>query len=278
MKNRLLKISLIGKTNSGKSTFLNLVVGEQISIINRKVNTTQDIIKGIVNFNETQLIFFDSPGTNVKKEKEIKNKKFQTHLYEVIDNTDLIMYFIDSNLKKFDHILYEIKKISETKKKILIIFNKIDLINPKKILFLVKNLKNYEYIDEFFYISAKYNKGIKDLKKYLISNSLSKKWIYLDNEVSNKDDIFITSECTRNAVLTYIHKEIPYNVIVKNDCFKTLKNGDKKIKQSIKIKNPRYKSILLGKNGQTIKKIRVKSQNEISKIFDLKVHLYLKII
>ncbi len=278
MKNRLLKISLIGKTNSGKSTFLNLVVGEQISIINRKVNTTQDIIKGIVNFNETQLIFFDSPGTNVKKEKEIKNKKFQTHLYEVIDNTDLIMYFIDSNLKKFDHILSEIKKISETKKKILIIFNKIDLINPKKILFLVKNLKNYEYIDDFFYISAKYNKGIKDLKKYLISNSLSKKWIYLDNEVSNKDDIFITSECTRNAVLTYIHKEIPYNVIVKNDCFKTLKNGDKKIKQSIKIKNPRYKSILLGKNGQTIKKIRVKSQNEISKIFDLKVHLYLKII
>ena len=278
MKNRLLKISLIGKTNSGKSTFLNLVVGEQISIINRKVNTTKDIIKGIVNFNETQLIFFDSPGTNAKKEKEIKNKKFQTHLYEVIDNTDLIMYFIDSNLKKFDHILSEIKKISETKKKILIIFNKIDLINPRKILFLVKILKSYEYIDAFFYISAKYNKGIKDLKKYLISNSILSKWIYSDNEISNKDDIFITSECTRNAVLTYIHKEIPYNVIIKNDCFKTLKNGDKKIKQSIKIKNPRYKSILLGKNGQTIKKIRVKSQNEISKIFNSKVHLYLKVI
>ncbi len=278
MKNRLLKISLIGKTNSGKSTFLNLVVGEQISIINRKVNTTQDIIKGIVNFNETQLIFFDSPGTNAKKEKEIKNKKFQTHLYEVIDNTDLIMYFIDSNLKKFDHILSEIKKISETKKKILIIFNKIDLINPRKILFLVKILKSYEYIDAFFYISAKYNKGIKDLKKYLISSSILSKWIYSDNEISNKDDIFITSECTRNAVLTYIHKEIPYNVIIKNDCFKTLKNGDKKIKQSIKIKNPRYKSILLGKNGQTIKKIRVKSQNEISKIFNSKVHLYLKVI
>lgn len=278
MKNRLLKISLIGKTNSGKSTFLNLVVGEQISIINRKVNTTQDIIKGIVNFNETQLIFFDSPGTNAKKEKEIKNKKFQTHLYEVIDNTDLIMYFIDSNLKKFDHILSEIKKISETKKKILIIFNKIDLINPRKILFLVKILKSYEYIDAFFYISAKYNKGIKDLKKYLISNSILKKWIYSNNEISNKDDIFIASECTRNAVLTYIHKEIPYNVIVKNDCFKTLKNDDKKIKQSIKIKNLRYKSILLGKNGQTIKKIRVKSQNEISKIFNSKVHLYLKVI
>tara|TARA_B100000965_G_C19561794_1_gene744865 strand:+ start:573 stop:1409 length:837 start_codon:yes stop_codon:yes gene_type:complete len=278
VKNRLLKISLIGKTNSGKSTFLNLVVGEQISIINRKVNTTQDIIKGIVNFNETQLIFFDSPGTNAKKEKEIKNKKFQTHLYEVIDNTDLIMYFIDSNLKKFDHILSEIKKISETKKKILIIFNKIDLINPRKILFLVKILKSYEYIDAFFYISAKYNKGIKDLKKYLISSSILSKWIYSDNEISNKDDIFITSECTRNAVLTYIHKEIPYNVIIKNDCFKTLKNGDKKIKQSIKIKNPRYKSILLGKNGQTIKKIRVKSQNEISKIFNSKVHLYLKVI
>ena len=76
MKNKLLKIALIGKTNSGKSTFLNLVVGEQISIINRKINTTQDIIKGVVNFNETQLVFYETPGTYTKKKNETKNKKF----------------------------------------------------------------------------------------------------------------------------------------------------------------------------------------------------------
>ena len=132
-------------------------------------------------------------------------------------------------------------------------------------------------VQEFFNISAKYIKGIDQLICYLISKSKTNKWRFINNEVSDKDDIFISNECTRNAILKYLHKEVPYNLNIRNVIFKVLKNNDLKIKQSIELKNLRYKPIILGKNGDTIKKIRKYSQNEIANIMQSKVHLYLQV-
>ena len=87
----------------------------------------------------------------------------------------------------------------------------------------------------------------------------------------------MSNECTRNSLLFFLHKEIPYNVKIKNILFKYLKNGDLKIKQNIEISNFRYKKIILGKDGSKIKDIRIKSQNEISKILNTKIHLYIYI-
>ena len=109
------------------------------------------------------------------------------------------------------------------------------------------------------------------------SKAQNNKWIFSKNEISNKDNIFMSNECTRNAILKYLHKEIPYNVIVRNILFKTLYNKDVKIKQSIDLSNIRYKPIIIGRNGETIKKIREYSQNKISNIMKSKIHLYLKI-
>ena len=111
-----------------------------------------------------------------------------------------------------------------------------------------------------------------------MNNSYESDWLYLENEISNKNDVFTTNECTRNALLTVLHKEIPYNLKINNMEFKYLKKGDLKIKQEIEIENPRYKKIILGKNGDKIKDIRIKSQMCISKILKCKTHLYLKII
>ena len=88
----------------------------------------------------------------------------------------------------------------------------------------------------------------------------------------------MSNECTRNAILKNLHKEIPYNIVVKNFQYKILKNKNIKIKQFIIIENLRYKSIIIGKNGNTIKRIRQDSQRDIQKILDSKVHLYLQII
>ena len=116
------------------------------------------------------------------------------------------------------------------------------------------------------------------LSNYLISESKSNSWIFNYETITNKDDIFISNECTRNAILNFLHKEIPYKLDVKNIVFKVLKNKHIKIKQQIKLDNARYKPIVLGKNGRNIKKIREHSQKEISKILKTKVHLYLEAI
>ena len=277
MKKKLIKVALVGKTNAGKSTLVNSFVGEKISIINKKINTTQDLILGILNIDTTQIIFYDTPGSNFLKTSNLLQKKIKTHIWSAIDQVNLILYIIDSSKYNYQDIESDINKISEVNKSIILVFNKIDLIENEKILFYINELKKINFIESFFNISAKYNKGITNLSNYLSTKSITQEWLYKNDEITNKDDIFITNECTRNAILEFLHQEIPYNIKVRSLVFKYLKNHDLKIKQSIELQNERYKPIILGKKGNTIKRIRENSQNAIHKILNCKVHLYLQV-
>ena len=277
MKKKLIKVALVGKTNAGKSTLVNSFVGEKISIINKKINTTQDLILGILNIDTTQIIFYDTPGSNFLKTSNLLQKKIKTHIWSAIDQVNLILYIIDSSKYNYQNIESDINKISEVNKSIILVFNKIDLIENEKILFYINELKKINFIESFFNISAKYNKGITNLSNYLRTKSITQEWLYKNDEITNKDDIYITNECTRNAILEFLHQEIPYNIKVRSLVFKYLKNHDLKIKQSIELQNERYKPIILGKKGNTIKRIRENSQNAIHKILNCKVHLYLQV-
>ena len=278
MIQKLLKISIIGKTNAGKSTLINNLVGEIISITNKKINTTEDLIIGITIFKNIQLVFYDTPGLNNIKSINKKNIKLKQNLWNGLNETDLILYLIDITKYDFNEISFNINKLEEIKKPIVIVFNKNDLIEKKLILPKINELNKKFNLQNFFSISAKKILGLDVLKEFLQNKSYQSQWIYEKNEITNKDDIFITNECTRDTILNLIHKEIPYNIKITNKLFKFLKNGDLKIKQNIEIENHRYKKIILGKNGDKIKDIRIKSQSNISKILKTKVHLYINII
>ena len=275
--NKLIKIALVGKTNAGKSTLINSVVGEKISIINKKINTTQEYILGIKNINNTQIIFYDTPGSNFLKTSDLNQKKLKLNIWQAIDSVDMIVYLIDILKYNFNEIKKEILKISEVNKPIVFVFNKVDLYENKKILPLINELKIIEKIKDFFLISSKYGQGINSFLDYLDSKSVKNNWIYNNDEITDKDDIYITNECTRNSILDFLHKEIPYNLKVINQSFKYLKNNQLKIKQVIELNNLRYKPIILGKNGATIKRIREKSQLDMNDILKCKVHLYLQV-
>jgi GTP-binding protein Era len=278
MTSKILKIALVGRTNAGKSTLINKIVGEKISIQNKKINTTQVTVKGIKNIRETQLIFYDTPGSNFLKSLNAQSKNLKTILWNGIDDSDIILYLVDSKTANTKFLFEQIKKLQEVNKKIIIIFNKIDLISNKDILPLTSNLnKNFD-IDSFFTISAKQNIGIEDLLNYVDKFSYASNWVFKDDEITNKDDVFIVGELLRETMLTYLHKEIPYNVNIQTSNFKTLRNKDIKIKQKIIIKQPRYKKIILGKKGEMIKKIREESQKKMGKIFNAKIHLYIEIL
>ena len=278
MTSKILKIALVGRTNAGKSTLINKIVGEKISIQNKKINTTQVTVMGIKNIKETQLIFYDTPGSNFLKSLNTQSKNLKTNLWNGIDDSDIILYLVDSKTANTKFLFEQIKKLQEVNKKILIIFNKIDLISNKEILPLTSNLNKSFNIDSFFTISAKQNIGIEDLLNYIDKFSYASNWVFKDDEITNKDDVFIVGELLRETMLTYLHKEIPYNVNIQTSNFKTLRNNDIKIKQKIIIKQPRYKKIILGKKGEMIKKIREDSQKKMSKIFNAKIHLYIEIL
>ena len=278
MKTKKLRISLVGRTNAGKSTLINRIVGEKISIQNKKINTTQDTIIGIRNIKESQLLFYDTPGSNFLKNLDSQSKKLKKNLWNGIDESDLILYLIDASSINTKFLFEQLEKINETKKKIIIVFNKTDLILNKKLLPIISKISNQFKVESFFTISAKKNIGIDDILKFLKKYTYPSKWEYLNDEITNKDDKFFLSELLRETLLTYLHKEIPYNISIRTTNFKELGRSDIKIKQKILINEKRYKKIILGKKGSMIKKIREECQKKIKNVFKKNIHLYIELI
>ena len=158
-------------------------------------------------------------------------------------------------------------------------FLEVFAVNNNSLIFYIRgtsNSSNFK-IDSFFNISAIQNIGINNLLQYVKKFAYASKWIFKYDEITNKDDIFIIEELLRETMLTYLHKEIPYNVSIETSNFKTLRNHDIKIKQKIIINQSRYKKIIIGKKGEMIKKIREDSQKKMSQILNAKIHLYLEI-
>ena len=278
MKTKKLRISLVGRTNAGKSTLINRIVGEKISIQNKKINTTQDTIIGIRNIKESQLLFYDTPGSNFLKNLDSQSKKLKKNLWNGIDESDLILYLIDASSINTKFLFEQLEKINETKKKIIVAFNKTDLILNKKLLPIITKISNQFKVESFFTISAKKNIGIDDILNFLKKYTYPSKWEYLNDEITNKDDKFFLSELLRETLLTYLHKEIPYNISIRTTNFKELSKSDIKIKQKILINEKRYKKIILGKKGSMIKKIREECQKKIKSVFKKKIHLYIELI
>ena len=119
MTSKILKIALVGRTNAGKSTLINRIVGEKISIQNKKINTTQVTVKGVKNINKTQFIFYDTPGSNFLKSLNKGSKNLKTNLWNGIDESDLIFYLIDSKTANIKFLYEQIDKLQEVKKKLL---------------------------------------------------------------------------------------------------------------------------------------------------------------
>ena len=153
MSKKILNVGLIGKTNAGKSTLINSIIGEKISIENKKVNTTLETITGIKNIKNTQIIFFDTPGSNVLQSTNILKKKLKTEIWETIYKVDIILFIIDIKKYNYSSIVNDLEKINETKKPIVIVFNKIDLINNNIILSYINELNKTNLVHDFFNIS-----------------------------------------------------------------------------------------------------------------------------
>ncbi|WP_343189607.1 GTPase Era [Buchnera aphidicola] len=260
------KITIIGKTNVGKSTLLNRLIKKKISIISYKSNTTQKNIKGIFTNKKHQFIYIDTPGC-------IYKKNF-FYLKENINISDIIIFVINKNIWKIedDNILQKIKK---TKKPIILVINKIDCIKNKNILLPYINfIKNKFLFYSIIPISSKTGENINILHKIIKKILPKKKHIYTNNIITNYSDKKIIKEIIREKFINILNNELPYSIKIKLDYFKK-----KKIFYIIKIiilvKNIRHKKIIIGKKGKIIKKCNILARKDLEKFFNKKVHLFM---
>ena len=273
---KLLKALIVGKPNVGKSTLLNSLVGEKVSIVSRKAQTTQRNTTGVITKDNSQLIFFDTPGLN-KIEKNIRiSETFKT----VAENVDVLIYMVD-NTKKSQSIDDQFRNWlnnNENKfiKKILII-NKIDCIEKVNLFEITKKINGVINFDETFFISLSKKSGIERFFNWVEKQAYSNEWVFQQTYKSNISKKNFLSELTREKVFEYIHEEIPYNLEIKTDYIEPSSNKSLKVYQTVWLNKKSHKPIILGKEGKSIKMISVQARLDMQKFLKSKVHLFIRL-
>ena len=267
-------ISIVGPSNSGKSTLLNKILDEKVSIVSRKVQTTRMGLRGIFNNNEVQIIFIDTPG--LFDAKTIFEKAMVENAFNNLNDADLVYFLIDGSrkLSKFDKQVLEY--FENFKKEAFLIINKIDLIDKKQLLEITNNINSYFSFKKTFYISAKTKEGVNDLLSQTNKEAVSEGWLYPEDQYTNLQSAILCEEITREKIFNHVHEEVPYSSIVKTDSWSDKKNL-LKIGQTIYVKKKNHKGIILGKNGSKIKEIGTASRKDMEKIFDKKIYLDLEV-
>ena len=275
-KKKLLKALIIGKPNVGKSTLINFLVGEKVSIVSRKAQTTQKNTTGVVTKNDSQLIFFDTPGLN----RVGKNVRISETFLAVSENVDVVIYMVD-NRKKSQSIDNQFSawlknNDNKIKKKILLV-NKIDCIEKVNLFEITKKLNEIISFDETFFISVTKESGTENFIKWIDKQAYSNEWLFDKNYKSNVGEKKFLSELTREKIFEYIHEEIPYNLEIKTDYIEPSGKKSMKVYQTVWLNKKSYKPIILGKQGKAIKMISIQARQCMEKFLNSKVHLFIKL-
>lgn len=265
-------VSLIGRPNVGKSTLINNLVGSKIAITSDKAQTTRNVIQGIYNEDDIQIVFVDTPGIHKPSNKlgQILNKG----AYFSIDDVDIVCFLIDAKagLGRGDkYILERLKKID---KPVILVINKIDGLSKDEIFLKINEYKDlYEFAD-IVPISALKGNNTKELIK-VIKNYLPDGVKYFDDDmITNKSLRFMVSEIVREKILWLTKEEVPHSVTCMVE--KMVKDKDKNIINVIVIVDrDSLKKIIIGKNGQMIKKIGTLAREDIESLLNTKVYLEL---
>lgn len=269
---KTISLCIIGKPNAGKSSLLNKLIGQKISIVTNKVQTTRSIITGIVTIKDTQLIILDTPG--IFEPKKQLEKAMVRCAWSSLHGVDLVLLIIDSTKPIDQFTLQILKKLQNLKINLIFLLNKIDI--PSKYIEEIENIIRSQFIDaNIFKISVLNGENINNLLNYIQSQAELSPWLYEEDDVTNLPMRFLAAEITREQLFLNLHQELPYNLTVQTEMWQ--KNNDKSIKihQVIVVSKNSYKTIILGNNGCKIKEIGSKARIEMQLAFDCKIHLFL---
>lgn len=267
-------IAVVGRANVGKSTLMEKILKEKISIISNKAQTTRDKIQIIYNDSESQIIFIDTPGIQNPKNK-LQEKLFQFS-EESIKEADIITFVVDNSLEigKLDSQIIEMLETINLPKILLI--NKTDLLKDEESEQIKNNYENLAIFDKIIGISALNDSNV-DSYIETIKEMLDEGPAYYDTDmITDKSERFIVSEIIREKALNNLSEEVPHGIAVRIDDFKKRENKNLiDINATIIVERNSHKEIVIGKAGSMVKKIGTEARKEIETFLSSKVNLKL---
>ena len=269
-------VTLIGRTNVGKSTLLNLLVGEKVAAIANKVQTTRTAIKGIVNRPNSQIIFTDTPG--IHKPKHKLNETMNETSFSSIPDADVLLFLIEAtseDIGKGDRLILE--KIKEAKRKTILIINKIDLVKRETLLKLI-DIYSKEYNFEAVIPISATNVKFRETILEEIEKNLKEGPAYYDiEEYTDQTMRQLAEETIREKALKLLQEEVPHGIYVEVEKMKLRKNKKQEeiydIEATIYCLRESHKGIIIGKNGEMLKRIGRAARMDMEQNFGVKINL-----
>ena len=269
-------VNIVGNPNVGKSTLMNRLVGEKISIITSKSQTTRHRIKGIVNTDDYQIVFSDTPGV-VKPSYKMQEYMLEFSKSALVD-ADIILYVTDV-VENIEKNLDFIDKVNKSDIPVLLVINKIDLTTQEKLEALFDKWKSLIPRAEIFPLSATENFNVDNLYKRIVELLPEGEPFFPKDELTDLPSRFFVNEIIREKILQYYDKEVPYSVEVEVEEFK---EDDKRINimAVIYVERSSQKGIIIGSKGEALKKVGTQARLDIEAFFGKKVflNLYVKVL
>lgn len=268
-------VAVIGAPNAGKSTLINALVGSKVTIVSPKVQTTRNRVLGVALQGETQIILIDTPGIFSSPKRRLE-KAMVRHAWDSLGDADGIMIIIDASRKSFEETDLILQHLADTKKKSVLVLNKIDLIPRDDLLALAERFSR-PFLDRIFMISALKGDGIEDIKTYWATTLPAGPWLFPEDQLSDLPLRLLSAEITREELFLRLHEELPYSLWVETESWEDFKDGSVKISQCIYVQRESQRPIVLGKGGRQIKAIGEAARKQLTFVLERPVHLFLHI-
>ncbi len=266
--------ALIGRPNAGKSTLMNSLLDIKLSIISPRPQTTRRQVFGILNSEMAQIVFIDTPG--LLKPKYQLQKKMMEYVDAALNDADLLLLLIDVTAKYHPQDI-DLKKINPKQLPVILLLNKVDLLPKQDLLPLIDTYRTFYPFAEIIPISALKEDGLQSLKDSLVERMPFAPPYYPPDVLTDQPERFFVAELIRERIFRSFYQEVPYSTEVLIEEFKERKKGKDFIAATVIVEKRSQKGILIGKNGETLKKIGSDARREIEKFLGREVYLELRV-
>ena len=265
-------VALIGAPNAGKSTLMNAMVGHKVSIVTPKVQTTRSRVRGIAMHDSTQIIFVDTPGIFTPKRR--LDRAMVSAAWQGAEDGDVLLLLHDCARKKIDaDTLSIIETLKKSGARASLILNKTDLTQAEHYLARTRELSELYDFEKIFMISAETGEGVEDVKNWLAEQMPQSPYLFDPEDLSDLPMRLMAAEIMREKLFLNLHQELPYQMTVECESWEERADGSAEIKLVIFVAREGHRGIVLGKGGQTIKRIGQAARRELEEIFDQRIHL-----
>lgn len=270
-------VAVIGRANAGKSTLINVLVGEKVSIVSPKPQTTRDRILGVLTEDDYQIVFVDTPG--IYKARNALTDMMMRTTDMSAKSVDYILFVLDGHegVKEEDFEL--IRKYKTLNIPMAVAYTKIDIMPKENIPLDMAKFADADLDLDVFPVSARKGKNVKQLKEFLVAHMPEGEKVFTEDIVSDKSEKFMISEIMREKILLKFDKEIPHGIAIVINTFELQDNGVYDINLDIVCERANHKAILIGKQGKAIKEVSSFARQDMEKFLDAKVFLttYVKV-